>query len=492
MKNRNIQFKATAPRCKNTQLLLACFAAAQKGAEVMRALTLPLLAVFATLTTDVSMANEVETKVIKDPQGAALSIIGRYDVGLEKGASLWSSSRVPAPAVGEAVSKFILDDRKRSGLSDYDNVRLVVKSVDRVDNQTVVAQVDQYVGELRVIDSDLRVVFTEDGFLQSLNGGVVPNRSPQARPALKLDRVLEILKNDAKAAEMGDLDGCQKAGQGEWNRKDGATIVVGWSRKYNSAVWKASLPEEIIWIDDKSGAIERRHSQRRYGPTNGCDVRHRNWPRAGNGKATSLGETSGATMVSRITCEANEWWGTCNWRLQRQPSGFKHPIDRVQDEDGAEAEVQLACTAGTRPTFTASNGDALREQGAFYIVNQMRFYMDKDVWKQVAPDRDANVDVHVDDRNVVYPGGSGFSGAVAWFDPFWTSIRSHRDRAQQETFMHEYGHYVVWTYGDLSYNCDQSRDEGAALNETLGNVFAGLCGLDSNEINPRYGAYWAL
>ena len=58
--------------------------------------------------------------------------------------------------------------------------------------------------------------------------------------------------------------------------------------------------------------------------------------------------------------------------------------------------------------------------------------------------------------------------------------------------MHEYGHYVVWTYGDLSYNCDQSRDEGAALNETLGNVFAGLYGLDSNEINPRYGAYSGL
>lgn len=153
----------------------------------MRALTLLLLAVFATLTTGASIVerhseevqnevvqkrqgkpDEVETEVIKDPQGVALSVIGHYDVGLDK-----ASSRLPA-RVAEAVSKFILADRKRFGLSADDSIRLVVKSVDTVDNYTVVAHVHQYVGELRVIDSDLSAAFAEDGFLQSLNGGVVP------------------------------------------------------------------------------------------------------------------------------------------------------------------------------------------------------------------------------------------------------------------------------------------------------------------------------
>lgn len=150
------------------------------------------------------------------------------------------------------------------------------------------------------------------GGLSRFEWGVVPNRSPQAQPALKLSRVLAILKNETKARAIGDLDGFQDAGQNEWRRKDGAVIQAGWSRQHKGAGWRAWLPEEIIWIDDKSSAIVRRDSQRVYGPTRGCDVRHRNWTRAANGRATSIAETSAATMVSRITCEADESFGTCN------------------------------------------------------------------------------------------------------------------------------------------------------------------------------------
>ncbi|HEV2841661.1 MAG TPA: hypothetical protein VGW39_10080 [Chthoniobacterales bacterium] len=501
MKNRSLQFKPTALRCRKTELLLACLAPAQQGALVMRALTLPLFAVFATLTTGASMADNLETKVIKDPQGAALSVVGHYDVGLEKGAGLWSSSRAPAPVVAAAITKFILDDRKRSGLSDDDNLRLVVKSVDRVDNHTVVAQVHQYVGELRVIDSDVTAVFTEDGFLESLNGGIVPNRSPQAQAALKVDRVLEILKSDAKTKAMGDLDGFQEAGENEWRRKDGAAIVVGWSRKYKAPTWKASLPEEIIWIDDKGGPIVRRESHRLFGPTTGCNVRHREWPRSDNGKATSLAEKSSAsdgqlsgTMISRITCEANESSGMCHWRLQRQPGGFKHPIDRIQDEDGGEKQWSQGCGSSSTPSFTAQNGDALREQGAFYVANQMRFYINENVWTQVAPHRDANVDIHLDDDTVVDSSG----GPSAFFDGFTTSIHAHSSRGWQQVMMHEYGHYVVWTYGDigsltgLSLNCEQGVDEGRAIHETLANVFAALYARDSSDIKPQYQAYSGL
>lgn len=479
----------------------------------MRALTLLLLTVFATLTTGASIVerhseevqnevvqkrqgkpDEVETEVIKDPQGVALSVIGHYDVGLDK-----ASSRLPA-RVAEAVSKFILADRTRFGLSADDSIRLVVKSVDTVDNYTVVAHVHQYVGELRVIDSDLSAAFAEDGFLQSLNGGVVPNRSPQVQPALKLERVLAILKNDTKSRTMGDLNGFQDAGRNEWRRKDGAAIMAGWSRQHKGAGWKVWLPEEIIWLDDKSGAIVRRDSQRVYGPTRGCNVRHRDWTRAANGRATSIAE-SAPTMVSRITCEADEWFGTCNWHLKRQPLGFSHGIARIQDEvssdglNGAEQEVQLPCDSNTTPSFAASNGDALREQGAFYIANQMRHFIHQNVWSQVVPNRDANVDIHLDDRTEVYPDSGRPS---AHFNPFSTSIHVHQSRGQQEVLMHEYGHYVVWTYGDspfgsgLSNNCVQGIDEGSAIHETLANVFAGIYALDSGDINPQYGAYSGL
>jgi hypothetical protein len=350
------------------------------------------------------------------------------------------------------------------------------------------------VGGLRVIDSDVTAVLAEDGFLQSLNGSLVANLSLQAQPALELKfgRVLEILKSDSNA--MGDLAGFQDAGPNEWRRKDGAAIVAGWSRQHKSSVWRVSLPEEIIWIDDKSGAIVRRVSPRLYGPTRGCNVRHRDWPRAANGRATSLKEAPSGTKVAKITCEAEESSGTCKWHLQRQPFGFSHGIARIQDENGAEAEDQEACSSNDTPSFTATNGDALREQGAFYIANQMRFYINKNVWTQIAPRRDANVDIHLDDSTIRNANGN----PSAHFNPITTSIHAHRLRAQQQVLMHEYGHYVVWTYGrhgsisGLSYNCEQGIDEGRALHETLANVFAGLYALDSADINPRYGAYSGL
>ena len=65
--------------------------------------------------------------------------------------------------------------------------------------------------------------------------------------------------------------------------------------------------------------------------------------------------------------------------------------------------------------------------------------------------------------------------------------------------MHEYGHYVVWTYSNnpipgsgLSSNCAQGSDEGRAVHETLANVFAGLYARSNGDIDPRYGAYVGL
>src|SRR5687768_7386549 len=110
----------------------------------MRTLILLLLAVYATLTigapiverhseevqTRQAKSAEVEPEVINDSQGVALSVIGHYNVGLNK-----TSFQVPA-RVAEAISKFILNDRERFGLSADDNIQLVVKSVATVDKYT--------------------------------------------------------------------------------------------------------------------------------------------------------------------------------------------------------------------------------------------------------------------------------------------------------------------------------------------------------------------
>lgn len=55
--------------------------------------------------------------------------------------------------------------------------------------------------------------------------------------------------------------------------------------------------------------------------------------------------------------------------------------------------------------------------------------------------------------------------------------------------MHEYGHYIVWTYDDLSSNCVQGEDEGSAVNETLAEIFSGFFARVNRKIDARYGAY---
>ena len=54
--------------------------------------------------------------------------------------------------------------------------------------------------------------------------------------------------------------------------------------------------------------------------------------------------------------------------------------------------------------------------------------------------------------------------------------------------MHEYGHYVVWTYDGISNDCDPGDNEGDSLDETMANVFAEVYARDSRDIDPTYGA----
>jgi len=106
---------------------------------------------------------------------------------------------------------------------------------------------------------------------------------------------------------------------------------------------------------------------------------------------------------------------------------------------------------------------------------------------QVSPNRDQNVDIHADDSGVVDDNGNPNAISVISGKAF-ARIKVSR----QQTMMHEYGHYVVWTYDDVSNYCEQGSDEGDALDETLANVFAGLYARDSRDINPKYGAYSGL
>lgn len=354
-----------------------------------------------------------------------------------------------------------------------------MKSADPVGSM-IVAEVDQYVGELRVIDSDLTLTLADTGALYSVNGRIIPNTSPQVRATLALPSLFTKLATDQDFGPTTIAADFMPSGSDMWQRKDRASVEVGWSIKRAKPVWKVNLPAVILWIDDTNGAVIRRQSQKEHlwdSVARKCNVRHRRWPRADDGRATSLNQTT-ATMTTAITCGGDDWFGTCYWHLKRQPFGFPHGIARIEDMNGGEGAVIQSCNASNRPSFLGTSGDSLREQGAFYAANQMRFFIKQNVWDRVDPNRDSNVDIHMDDSDP----------STASFDNFWTSIEVNPSFGQLEVVMHEYGHYVVWTYDGISDDCDPGDNEGDSLDETMANVFAEVYARDSRDINPTYGA----
>jgi hypothetical protein len=443
-----------------------------------------------------------ELMSIKSPSGSALSTIGEFDIGLDS-----ISSNDPL-RVGAALTKFIITDRARFGLSKDENVRLEVRRIGAADNLTKVAEVNQYVGKHRVLDSDVTAVFTNAGRLRSLNGLIVPDYSPQADVTLALEKVLDALKGDPKANLMGDLTDFQKTASDLWSRKDGAAIEAGWSRQLGGAVWRAWLPEEIIWIDNKSGAILRRDPQAEQGPTRDCRLLVRDWERAPDGRISSLKEDSDSRRKRRASCEADEWFGDCSWHLKYQPFGEQHGIARVQDEDGAELEVRRRCNAEHTPNFRDfTQGDYIREQTAYYSIYRIRHGLKTLMWDHVPPQRDENVDLHIDHDASFSGHDAAFSGSVlAYFSSFYTSIHTRKSTTKQPILLHEYGHYVVWSYAPwyslpgskgISDFCEQGVDEGNALSETIANVVAGLGTiafelLNSNGSHPHYKALVGL
>jgi hypothetical protein len=426
----------------------------------------------------------IPSEVVYGANGAAISVIGNYDVGLDE-----TSFQKPE-SVAKALRGFVIKNRDLYKLKAGDDVKFAVRAVRLLADGTGVAEVDQYMGALRVLDSEVTAALTASGTLESINGTPFVNRNPGAQTLLGIDRAITVLVKDARdagpaaTAALGEMGAFKPNTPNKWRRGDGATIEAGWSVRHNAVVWRAFLPRAVIWIDDANGIIVRRESQEdAWGDSEvrRANVRHRDWPRGDDGRATSLNEIPGfppVTLVEQLRVGGDEWWGTCFWHLKRQPFGFPHGIARIQDEIGGEQEVSQPCSSGIRPSFTRSNGDALREQGAFYIASQMRHFIDQNVWSQAAPNRDSNIDFHMDDAGV----------PTAVFNNFFTSIRANPSFGQQDVLMHEFGHYVVWTYDDVSGNCDPGRDEGDSIDETLANVFGQLFAADDPEIDPTYGA----
>ncbi len=224
-----------------------------------------------------------------------------------------------------------------------------------------------------------------------------------------------------------------------------------------------------------------------------CNMTRFAFPRNGV-YATSLntGSTTGscpATETDTGICEAQTYPGNlCIWELRRE-TGISQKIMRVQDYDSAELSMATTCPA--QPTFGGCNANSLRQQTAFWTTEQMRSFMQSYVWFYTSPTQAGPVAPWVDwpRTNCAY---------YAW--GAYSSIECAAAESKAHVFMHEYGHHVVWTYGDVGNQCVPNVGAGNlyesdAIDETYANVFAALfAAADSapGGIRPQYGAVAGL
>lgn len=419
---------------------------------------------------------------VVDGAGRMISAIGVFDLGLDAKAS-WEPLRIEAAVAGYvAAHAGVLGGATAPKGSAAAELR--VREVAPVDDKVHVAYIDQAIAGLRVWDSDLSAAFWSTGDLQGFHGPVRFARADLRHPAaMEIADVLAIADPGAAASDFAAQDA---NGFVRYTRKDGAWIERGWSPSTGSVSWRLWLPSGDIRVDEPTRAIEQVYSHTDPGfdgVAGDCTVRHPNFPRDANGLTRTLASTSG-TRIETLQCGGDDWFGTCYWHLKRQRSGLEHPIARVEDVDGAEQEVALSCASSVVPPFENSNGDAMREQTAFWAVHQMRGFNVQNTWGHVAPNReDDNLDAHHDDDS------DATLEQLAFFDGFFTQIRATTEMsARPDVWMHEYGHYVVFTYDDVSNLCISSSDHGDALDETLGDVFGMIMATDETQIHPDYGA----
>lgn len=412
--------------------------------------------------------------VVADREGRATTVIGRFDVGLDADSS-WDEAEV-----ADATARFLIIHGEAFGLRPGETVALKVVRIDALDDSTHVASVQQVHGDRRVpvVDREMSAVFWADGSLHSVNGSVLPN-TPLPEPDLQpADAV-------ASARPTGEAEPAELVPE----VVDGTTIYTApgvavelMTDGFGALVWRVRDKHWVTIVDDATGAISHAHDTRRF--VNGsCNVRYRDFEKNANGFTTMLiadpdyvspGTTG--TRTEQLTCQADDWFGTCYWKLRYE--GVTHSINRVEDESGAEVEVAQSCSSSAVPQLTSAGGNSLREQTAFWAANHMRTFTLQNVWNQVAPNRTESVDYHID----------GDYYTCGHFNPTTTSIHLEPACGLTDIFLHEYGHYVSWSYNGLSSACSDGTNEGDPLEETVANLFAMITVADDPDTKPLYGS----
>lgn len=158
-------------------------------------------------------------------------------------------------------------------------------------------------------------------------------------------------------------------------------------------------------------------------------------------------------------------------------------LERVQDGTGGEIQKYYVCRF--EPTFSVSTtAGSFEETNTYFYAARARRWAVNEAWAAIAPSRTTDLDIEVNNT-----GNHCSTGTSACFHAFGGPHIAFEDGASRSAALigHEYGHYVIWTYGDLSNSCVEGIDEGDSLDENLAGLFSAIANWD-HQPTLRYDA----
>jgi hypothetical protein len=256
-----------------------------------------------------------------------------------------------------------------------------------------------------------------------------------------------------------------------------------WDAELGQPVWALSNDDAVLFSDDAGNVVRITSQNSGWYERGRCRIRHPVFDRRNIGTVT---EHRG-DRPSACGREFDFFSGICTYELSHHPSGELHTLGRVNDHLGAESQVTLGCGV-EEARFTSTATVNRRQQNLNYAVERMRTFMFTNEWDHVPATDPSDVQINIEEDaclNII----TG-ENAEACFNHRTSDIYIDRDHAENEgyahqTIMHEFGHYVNWSFGNFSRECSET-DEGDALHETFADIHALISLADDPEYNVRY------
>lgn len=470
------------------------------------------------------LGDERQLSTALDAEGRVITVIGRFDIGLD------AESSADPSTVAEALAVFLGANADAFGCDDDFGLGLTHHETLVVDDELRVMRFMQVLGRDAIQSSEVSVTLYADGALHSVNGAIgrasdysdlfFAEPSPESVAAVAAAARAALISHGRSASQIGvdALASPMALVEGLPGRNHFVSVLEDVAIERQIAVdglelvWLVDTPQATVQVSDLGDVISVASKLRHN--VAACNSRHSDYSKffgtntviefsagdvcdisdcdpcgladcsdlecgCANGvcRCVNEGGKSGTTLGSAISCDGDNFFGTCTWKLKREEGGLSHGMARVEDESGFNNELEISDPGcDTPPTFNSANVDDLEEQTALYSIHRSRLSMLDNAWNLTGStvDRQANVDIHVDHNS--HPDMDTPAGA--FFDTFQTSIHlgslSSRD---MDIMFHEYGHYAHWVYGDMSINCTQA-DQGLPLGESVANSFAYVTALE--------------